>query len=154
MIFSRPTDGLPEFPAPVTPPQLPAGIYTVHTRRAEAVGMFKGRRLLLYAEIVGGPYKSLETPELPGGPHFGAILFWACTLPLTGKRPAHSSKLNRAWLLTAGRRPNQGERISPRMLVGKRFRASVETVSRDHSGQVIPEPVRYSVIRQLLRREA
>jgi hypothetical protein len=134
---------------------LPPGTYTVQTQKAiVANGMFKGRRLLLYAEIVGGPYERIDAPELGGGPHDGAILFWACPLPALGKRPAHSSKFNRAWLLTAGRRPHRGERQSPLMLEGKRFRAKVETVEKDHSGHPLPEPARYSVIRHLLRREA
>jgi hypothetical protein len=123
--------------AGLLPPVLPEGVYVVQSSRSVAVRVFGRRAYVLHCEVIGGPSD-------------GARLFWTAPLPPAGRRPGIASKLFRAWLLVAGRRPERGERVSGKILEGKRLRGRVETVTKDNLGNPLPPQSRYSIVRDLL----
>jgi hypothetical protein len=121
----------------VLPPLLPEGLYTVQSLRAEKIVVFKRRVLILHLEIIGGEHDGVQT-------------FWAASLPEPGHRPGIASKLYRAWLMVAGRRPSRGERLSASMLVHKRFTGFIGTVTKDFNQRRLSEAARYSIVRELV----
>lgn len=128
---------------------LPPGEYTIQSRRVEVrTSRLFGRRIVvLHVEVVGGPDD-------------GTPLCWYAPLPSDRRRPGLATKFRRAWVLTAGRQPNRGEHLSAEMLVGKRYRAVVATVTTSWERDGNRRPVRlpraawYSVVSTLLEREA
>src|SRR5262245_44495396 len=128
--------------APTAPALIPEGAYEIRTVRVERSRQWGRTIVYVHCEILGGP-------------HDGTKLFWTATaLPPARKRIPLSSKLMRAWIMTTARRPAPGEHPSEGMLVHKRFRVSVETVTRDSRGHPLPAAARYSIVRDLLERLA
>jgi hypothetical protein len=56
--------------------------------------------------------------------------------------------------MTAGRRPERGDRMAARMLVGKRYRVKVRTVLKNRQGRDHPVASRYTLVDELLERLA
>ena len=97
--------------------------------------------------------RSLELVfELHGGPFDGTRLPWYCPLPPRGGRPPRSSHFYRAWLMVTGHSLKRGERASAGVLVGKMFCVRVQTVTKDHHGDPLPDIAKYSRISRLLER--
>jgi hypothetical protein len=128
------------------PPLIPPGDqYIVQTRKAYRTKQFGRRILIVDCEIIGGEFD-------------GARTFWTAALPPDGRRPGVGSKFLTTWIMVVGRRPQRGERPAIELLVGKRFRVRIETVTRtnDSSLRLVPRPpaAHYSVVRDLLERIA
>ncbi len=131
--------GLEVGPLPVPWPLIHGGDYIAVSVDLKVLQVFRRRSLELVFELQGGRFDGVRLP-------------WYCPLPPKGGRPCRSSYFYRAWLMVMGHDLKRGERASAEFLVGKMFRVRVQTVSKDHHGDPLPEVAKYSRISRLLER--
>lgn len=124
------------------PPLVQDGTYSAGFLRAEQ-GRYEGRdRWFLWFRIV------------TAGTYFGYELYLSCPFPTTGKTFGFGSKLVRALLVATGHMPRRRDRISAKMFYGKAFIIKTRTVKKDRNGRARPADQWYSVIDELLQKEA
>lgn len=87
--------------------------------------------------------------RLMSGPHDGEELFMACTFHTkTELTPRH--KYYQQWSIAAGRRPGKRERMVFGVFKNRLFRISVRDVTKDSSGKLAPDVLRYSVVDSII----
>jgi hypothetical protein len=127
------------------PPLIPEGSYTVGYLRAKLLPPRNHEQRLQV-------FFAIATP----GDYVGVELFWVCRIsPRHGiKRMAWTSKWVRTYTLAQGYAPKRTDRLSLAVFKGKYFEGLVGTVTKQWGQKPLALSCHYSVIRELVTKEA
>jgi hypothetical protein len=143
-----PSDGEGEIDGGI-PPLIPPGTYQLMFHGWSTAMMFgKSPKVVLHFSVCDF------------GEHFGTKLSrWYNAARLTGK-PGKSGKFKAGWHSDLFREyvsivgvPARTDRIALSRYSGMIVMGQVQTVEEDRDGRKIPEPLRYSIVRKLVRKE-
>ncbi|MEW5924346.1 MAG: hypothetical protein AB1746_10195 [Candidatus Zixiibacteriota bacterium] len=117
-------------------PRMKPGEYIAYCYET-SLGHYKGeQKLYIRFRLLGGEYDGLE-------------LFLPCPYSPGKKKP--STKYYRLWEIVNGAPPQKGQKIAKHIFEDKKFRILVvDTKRRFENGELKPESLQYSVVKDIL----